>query len=136
MGFDYIHDLFGKIFKTSNKYRRMEQDAIRLVKQYYKGTISDNNFYTRMLEVQAQLHAANPDNVIDQGYPLWLNQFLGFAFYDWCQWYRLRQLHDKRPEDFCTPKLKQAYHEIEQRCMDKQFREYCRGYLLELDALD
>ena len=135
MSFDYILDTFGRIFKTSNKYKKTEKEAIELVQQYYKGTIKDNDFYTRMLEVQAQLHAANPNNVIDQGYPLWLNRFLGFAFYDWCQWYRLRLLHEKRPEDFFTPKLKQSYQEIEQLCLDKQFREHCRNYLIELDAL-
>lgn len=136
MGFEYIRDLFGKIYKTSNKYKSMEEEAIRLIQCYYKGTITDDTFHTRMLEVQARLHAANPNNVIDQGYPLWLNRFLGFAFYDWCQWYRLRRLYEKRPEDFCTQKLKQSYQEIEQLCLDKQFREHCRNYLLELDALE
>lgn len=136
MGFEYIRDLFGKVFKTSNKYKSMEQEAIGLIQRYYKGTITDGTFYTYMLEVQAQFYAANPDNVIDEGFPLWLNTFFGFPFHDWCQWYRLKVYHASHPEKFLPVTQAIQYRSLEEQHLDDRFRQYCRHYLQELDAFE
>lgn len=135
MSFNYILDTFKKIFKTSSKYEQIEKEAIGLIQLYYRGTIAHKKFYTKMMELQVRLQAANPDNVIDQGYPLWLSQFLGYAFYDWCNWYKLMLLHAEHPEKFNTPELEEDFQQLKAQNLDKVFREHCRNYLRELNAL-
>lgn len=135
MNFDYILDTFKKIFRTSDKYQKIEKEAIRLIQKYYRGTIPDNRFYTQMLELQSRLFYMNPDNVIDEGYPLWLNRFLGFAFHDWCTWFRFRTLYAEHPEKFTSPQEENSYQKLLACNHDGIFREYCRRYLEELDVL-
>jgi hypothetical protein len=50
--------------------------------------------------------------VIDQGYPLWLSQFIRYAFYDWCNRYKLKLLHAEHPKKFNTPELEEDFQQL------------------------
>lgn len=112
MSYNYLNDIFGKCWKNrETKYTDVENDALKILVQMYRGEITHDEFFEQFNKVMAEF-VRLMDGVFDEDTPLWVNMFGGNVFARWRDWHVLRVTHSKYPEKFNAPEREARFNEI------------------------